>query len=78
LRQENQTNYPSILLLYHSIAVILFTGLGIFIIFSPSSVMASNKQYKTILGILLVVYGIYRAYKAYLKLNRIREEENEQ
>ena len=63
------------MVLYHFLAVLLFVGFGIFILVSPPTVMQLNKEYKTILGILLVVYGLYRAYKAYGKLTQKEEEE---
>jgi hypothetical protein len=82
LETDHKKAYRRFILIYHSIAILLFLGFGLFILFSPKEIMTMNRQYKTGFGILLVLYSLYRAFKAYRRfkyeqLNTREEFEDE-
>lgn len=77
MESKHRIAYKRFIIIYHSVAVVLFLGMGVFLLVSPDSAMQVNKQYKTTLGILLVVYALYRTYKAYRKLTFKDNEEQE-
>ena len=55
--------------------MVMFMGLGIFILVCAPGTIRIDPQYKTLLGIILVVYSVFRGYKAYLKVKQMKYEE---
>jgi hypothetical protein len=52
-------------LIFGIVMVVLYIGLGTTIIFYPPGFLNLPGSYSTALGIMLIVYGIFRAYKIY-------------
>ncbi len=46
---------------------LVYPILGLFIMFSSETQIALPQNYKTILGIMLMAYGVLRFYRAYKK-----------
>lgn len=46
---------------------LIYPGLGLFIMLSDTNQIALPQNYKTILGIMLIAYGVLRFYRAYKK-----------
>ncbi len=61
---------------FEVIMVLGYVGFGIFVLFFSEKVFTLIPIRRIVLGVVLVVYGIYRSYKAYKK--NFNEEENEE
>ncbi|PSR55996.1 hypothetical protein AHMF7605_22100 [Adhaeribacter arboris] len=69
LPSSNQPNRsPDKVLKYFALTMcLLYPALGLFIMLSDNSRLALPTNYKVILGIMLIVYGVLRFYRAYKK-----------
>ena len=61
---------------FEVIMVLGYVGFGIFVLFFSEKVFALIPIQRIVLGVVLVVYGIYRSFKAYKK--NFNKEDNEE
>jgi threonine/homoserine/homoserine lactone efflux protein len=58
-----------------------YLGVGIFLFLSPNLILSSNPTYTKFMRILVgstfIVYGIYRAYRTYVKIIELFFPEND-
>ena len=58
--------------------VLAYFGLGVFILFFSKSILELKDFQRIGLGIVLIVYGVYRSYRAYKRNIKTNENENEE
>ena len=63
---------------FEVLMVLAYLGLGIFILFFSKNTLDLKDFQRIGLGIVLIVYGIYRSYRAYKKNFNTNEQENEE
>lgn len=56
---------------------VVYTGLGIFLLFADTIFIFSGMQ-QTIVAVILIVYGLFRGYKAIKKRAEELEDDNEE
>ncbi len=61
-------------ILFGIIMVLIYFTLGIVIVFVEKIMPSVDVSFKTWFGILIFIYGIYRLYKVYTYVNRIKED----
>lgn len=54
-----------ILRLFNNFMAFVYVITGAFLIFSDIGFLSTNKTYKVILGVMLLIYGFYRIYRAF-------------
>ena len=59
--------YNQIMALFGGLMSFFYAGLGLYIIFSPDLVNI-EKVIRTIFGSTMILYGIYRMYRTYIKI----------
>lgn len=62
-------------LLIRAFIAIAYVFLGILILTSPISTEVLSKSLKYIFGVLLMVYGLFRCYRAYQLYNDLKDEQ---
>lgn len=62
-------------LLLRAFIAIAYVILGILIINSPISAEVLSKTLKYCFGVLLIVYGLFRSYRAYQLYNDLKDEQ---
>ncbi|WP_205500524.1 hypothetical protein [Rufibacter psychrotolerans] len=76
-RQRQESTYGNIMKYVSLLMVLLYFGFGLYVLFSGPERMPFPKEYKIILGGLLLFYGFIRfvrAYQQYFKKSRRDEE----
>jgi hypothetical protein len=58
---------------FKDIMALFYVVAGAFLIFSDLNILPINKTYRISLGIVLMIYGFYRIYRAF----RLIREQNE-
>ena len=61
---------------FEVVMVLAYVGFGIFVLFFSEKVFNLIPVQRIILGIVLVVYGIFRSYKAYKKNFKNEDDED--
>jgi hypothetical protein len=59
--------YNQIMTLFGGLMSFFYAGLGLFIIFSPDLINI-DKVLRVIFGSSLIIYGLYRMYRTYVKV----------
>ncbi len=63
---RNRATIRSTMLLMGLLMIILFIGLGAYILFNPAFAKVINGQYRPLFGGMLILYGLYRSWRIYV------------
>jgi len=67
-----RTDLAGILGYFNVFMAFFYVFAGSYLVFSDLNFLAINKIYRIILGIVIIVYGFYRIYRAF-KSNRLQK-----
>jgi hypothetical protein len=68
------TSSNSFIRYFGFIMVIVYLGVGSWLIFSPIDIGRLSTTTRVILGIMMIFYGIFRAYRAYQLLRHEKSD----
>jgi hypothetical protein len=63
---------------FEVIMVLAYLGFGVFILFFSKNILELKDFQRIGLGVVLIIYGTYRSYRAYKKNFINNEKENEE
>jgi Ca2+/Na+ antiporter len=69
--------------IFGAFMVLFYLGIGFYLILSPDLILAFNPDYtrffRFLVGGTFIIYGIYRAYRTYVKVKEVffQKEEDE-
>jgi amino acid permease len=69
-------NYAGIMTIMGFIVAFLFLAFGIYILFSPKMINIP-KEFRTIFGVVVIMYGLFRSVIIYQKSKNRRESDEE-
>ncbi len=78
LNRPTENALQKVLKYFTLVMTLIYPVIGLLLYFSRPDQIALPEQTKMIIGIMLVLYGIYRFYRTYLKYFKSRDNELEE
>ena len=78
LNRPTENTSQKVLKYFTLVMTLIYPVIGLFLYFSRPDQIALPAQTKMIVGIMLVLYGIYRFYRTYLKYFKRRDNDLEE
>ncbi|MEI6817143.1 MAG: C4-dicarboxylate ABC transporter [Bacteroidota bacterium] len=67
-----------ILRYFEALMVLAYVGFGIFVLFYSNDFFRLSTVQRIVLGVVLIVYGLYRVFRVYKKYSYKEQNENEE
>lgn len=74
LNRPSENSFQKVLKYFSLVMTLVYPAVGLLLYYSRPDQIALPAQTKMLLGIMLVIYGIFRFYRTYLKYFKSRND----